>query len=83
MTIKTFECGVFLGFSNNTISGNTIANNYLGIILDYSSNNIISGNNITNNHGNDGIGLYSSSNNNSIVGNNITANNGDGIRSRF
>jgi parallel beta-helix repeat protein len=68
--------GIWLEYSsNNSISGNNIANNWDGISLSHSSNNSISGNNITNNDR--GIKL-SYSDNNSIPGNNI-ANNGDGI----
>jgi len=46
---------------NNTITGNTIADNMAGIIIQNASSNIISGNNITNNG--EGISIYSSSNN--------------------
>jgi parallel beta-helix repeat protein len=76
--IKAFADGISLYSSsnNNSISGNNIANSYIGIRLDSSSNNSISGNNIANNAY--GIYLYSSSNN-SISGNNMTANSYDGI----
>jgi parallel beta-helix repeat protein len=73
MRITAFWYGILLSSSNNnTLSGNTIANNYDGVRLDSSSNNTLSGNNITVNYGY-GINL-DSSNNNSVSGNNITAN---------
>ena len=75
ISIKHFYYGVWLdSSSNNSISGNTIANNSKGIALyRYSNDNSISGNNITNNQDN-GIMLNSSSNRNSISGNSITNN---------
>jgi len=77
MEIKAFDHGIMLGeSSNNSIFGNSIANNYVGIELEFSSSyNSISGNNITAN--NRGI-LLEHSPNNSVSGNSITANE-DGI----
>jgi len=76
--IKNFWHGIYLdSSSHNSLSGNNITNNRVGIAFVYSSsNNSVSGNNITANTDN-GIWLGSSSNN-SITGNNIT-NNGLGI----
>jgi len=78
ISIKHFYYGVWLdSSSNNSISGNTIANNSKGIALyRYSNDNSISGNNITNNAY--GIWLDSSSSNN-ISGNNIASNEDDSI----
>jgi parallel beta-helix repeat protein len=70
--------GIYLEYSsNNSITGNNIANSWEGIRLYDSSNNSITGNNITNNWGG-GIRLEYSSNNSIITGNNIT-NNYNGI----
>jgi len=78
MGIEAFTWGILLSVwsSNNTISGNHIADNYEGIHLYQSSSNSISGNIVTANE--DGIYLFNSSNN-IIYGNNITANNCAGI----
>lgn len=54
---------------SNTLTGNTIINNYDSIDLDSSSNNIVMVNTITNSYG--GIGLDSSSNN-IVMGNTVT-----------
>jgi parallel beta-helix repeat protein len=77
--IRSFEDGIRLSISsNNSIFGNSIANNDGGVLLRSSSNyNSIVENNITKN-GN-GITLDDSSNHNHIFGNKITANNGSGI----
>jgi parallel beta-helix repeat protein len=75
--ITAFSDGIWLNYSNSTISGNNITNNGYGIELGYSSNCSISGNNITTNQ-HDGIWLYHSSNS-GISGNNITTNNRHGI----
>jgi parallel beta-helix repeat protein len=57
-----FFHGIYLwNSSSNTITGNTIANNMVGILIQNAPNNIISANNITNND--NGISIYSSSNN--------------------
>jgi len=77
--INAFVIGVWLNSSssNNTVSGNNIANNTYGIYLyASSSNNTVSGNNIANNGY--GVILYASSSNNTVSGNNI-ANNMYGI----
>jgi parallel beta-helix repeat protein len=69
--------GIYLEYSsNNSITGNNIANSWEGIRLYDSSNNSITGNNITNNY--NGICLEYSSNS-IITGNNITANRRYGI----
>jgi len=75
--IKNFYCGIKLDSSlKNTISGNKITNNILGISFWAESNyNTISGNDITANE--DGMFIYGSSNN--ITGNTITVNSGHGI----
>ena len=71
--IRNFYFGVCLYWSsNNTVSGNTITNNYHGIELSGPSNyNSVSGNTITNSYY--GIELSGSSNN-SMSGNTITNN---------
>jgi parallel beta-helix repeat protein len=77
MKIIAFYYGLHISSSsNNSMSGNNITNNNVGICLYSSSNNSVSGNNITNNGY--GIELYSSSDDNTVSGNNI-ANNGYGI----
>jgi parallel beta-helix repeat protein len=80
MMITNFSDGIQLASSsNNTLSGNNVANNEFGIYLDSSSdNNTISNNNITANS-QSGIVLDTSSNYNTLSGNNITANIGAGI----
>jgi parallel beta-helix repeat protein len=56
------DVGIKVTSNNNTITGNNVSNNGVGIGLYYSSNNnTITGNNVSNNGG--GIGLYYSSNN--------------------
>jgi len=66
------EDSIWLGdSSNNSIHGNKITSNGVGIRLDWSSNNRIYGNNITNNE----VGIwYWASSNNSIYGNEIEDN---------
>jgi len=61
---------------SNTITGNTISNNYEGIWLDYSDSNTINGNNISEN--NEGIVLADSSGN-TITGNTIISNDVYGV----
>ena len=62
---------------SNTITGNTISNNYEGIWLDYSDSNTINGNNTISNNL---FGIYlSNSNSNTITGNTISNNDYDGI----
>jgi parallel beta-helix repeat protein len=80
LQIKAFDSGISFGFSsNNSISRNTIKNNFYGIALTSSSNyNSIDGNNATTNDF-CGIFLGSSSSYGSVYGNNVTANNGYGI----
>jgi len=69
-------CGIELGeSSNNSISGNKIENNTLGIML-YSDCNDIIGNDITDNS--DGVCLWGSSNN-KLIENNIETSDGRGI----
>jgi parallel beta-helix repeat protein len=63
------SCGISLRGNCDRVSGNNIANNEQGILLDYSANNIITGNDITANN-EFGIGLFFSSNN-EIYHNNI------------
>ena len=75
--IRKFRQGInFFNSSNNDITGNKIATNYIAIAFHSSSNNRIDGNKITGNSM--AILLYSSSNYNSIVENTI-AKNGEGI----
>jgi len=62
---------------NNTISENTIKNNFRGINLEESSNNIIFENNVINNTG--GI-VISNSQNNSLFENSVTRNRVTGIQ---
>jgi parallel beta-helix repeat protein len=82
--------GIYLSYSsNNSIIGNNVCNNLVGIYLPYSSNNeggiglfyssnnSVTGNNVCNNN-RYGIGL-SDSRNNRITGNNVSSNNNDGI----
>lgn len=78
--MKTFWYGIYLyESSNNSIYGNNITNNNVGIAVYYrSSHNIISENNlIANNY--QGIRLSHHSNYNIIFGNNVTTSNYDGI----
>jgi parallel beta-helix repeat protein len=79
MEIRGFEYGISLYVSsNNTISGNNITNNMIGINLDSSSNNnTLAGNTVAGNS-QWGIGVGGSINN-VISGNNITENPGYGI----
>ena len=79
LTIKNFNDGIWLSSSsNNTVSGNNVANNGIGIdIVSSSSNDTVSGNNITNNR--DGIVLAYSSNYNTVSGNNVTSNTQRGV----
>ena len=79
--IKGFGFGIWVdSSSNNTITGNNIANNgFFGIRLESSYyNNTISKNNIANN-GWGGIALFGVASNNSISNNNITDNGWFGI----
>jgi parallel beta-helix repeat protein len=72
------DVGIKVTSNNNTITGNNVSNNGVGIGLYYSSNNnTITGNNVSNNGV--GICISSSSNNNTITGNNIRNNNWSGI----
>ena len=72
------DIGIEVTSNNNTITGNNVSNNGVGIGLYYSSNNnTITGNNVSNNGV--GICISSSSNNNAITGNNIKNNNWSGI----
>ncbi|MEM3458409.1 MAG: NosD domain-containing protein [Candidatus Bathyarchaeia archaeon] len=75
LTIKQFSYGINLeNSSNNTISGNNITNNNVGVRLCYSSNyNLIFGNNITNNS-DVGLLLQISENYNQIFYNEINEN---------
>jgi parallel beta-helix repeat protein len=80
MAIKAFDpYGIYLySSSNNTISGNNITNNYIGIVLYFSSkHNDITRNNITNSDR--GIHLFSSSDSNTISGNNVISNGWIGV----
>jgi parallel beta-helix repeat protein len=65
---------IYLGASNNTISGNIISNSDVGIKVDMSGSTTISENYISSN----GLGIWLSGNNNRIVRNNIV-NNGLGL----
>ena len=69
------DVGIKVTSNNNTITGNNVSSNGVGIYLSSSSSNTITGNTARNNFG--GIGLNESCNNN-ITGNNIR-NNRDGI----
>ncbi len=71
------EVGIKVTSSNNTLSGNKVSNNDIGIYLKSSNNNTLSDNNAANNGGYYGIYLFSSSNN-TLSGNNA-ANNPIGI----
>jgi parallel beta-helix repeat protein len=63
LSLSNTDVGIQLWNTTNTeISGNNIASNVYGIVLDHSNYNIISGNNITDNNGY-GVGLAYSSNN--------------------
>jgi parallel beta-helix repeat protein len=79
MEITAFWDGIWLNSSsNNTVSGNNIIDNNVGIYgYSSSNNNSVCENNITNNG--DGIILETYSSNNSVSKNNITANNATGI----
>lgn len=71
--------GIYIELSeNNTISGNTVNNNFNnGIYLWYSENNTVTGNTV---NVNTDDGIYSRiSNNNTISGNNASYNGDDGI----
>jgi len=75
--ITNSDCGIMLynNSSNNTLTGNIIANEYLGywgIYIFGSHRNFLSGNNVTTNNG-QGI-LLSESSNNTLTGNNISGN---------
>ncbi|HML02744.1 MAG TPA: NosD domain-containing protein [Candidatus Bathyarchaeia archaeon] len=78
--IKAFDYGVYLNSSsNNTLSGDTIADNSLyGVYLSSSSNNTFSGNNIIDDNGL-GVCLEYYSNYNTFSQNNVTDNNVDGF----
>jgi parallel beta-helix repeat protein len=66
---------IYLGASNNTISGNIISNNGVGIKVDMSGSTTISENYISSN----GMGIWLSGNQNRIIRNEII-NNGIGVR---
>jgi parallel beta-helix repeat protein len=66
---------IYLGASNNTISGNIISNNSVGIKVDMSGSTTISENYISSN----GMGIWLSGSQNRIVRNEII-NNGIGVR---
>jgi parallel beta-helix repeat protein len=76
--IREFSYGVNLySSSNNSVSGNSIAYNFVGVWLNSSScNNSVSGNSIANNFV--GVGLGSSSDN-SVSGNSIRASDYEGV----
>ncbi|MGD0159364.1 MAG: NosD domain-containing protein [Candidatus Bathyarchaeia archaeon] len=78
MTITNFATGIWLNSSsNNTLSGNHVTNNVIGIFLwEFSNNNTLSGNNVVNDDY--GVWLYSSSNC-TLSGNTVTANNVESI----
>jgi parallel beta-helix repeat protein len=75
---RNLEGPVLADTTNTTVSGNSITNNYNGIVLSFSSdNNTVSENTVT---ANEGCGItLSSSNNNTILRNQITSNTGGGI----
>jgi len=68
--ITSFYYGIYLSSSSNSVYGNTITNNNVGIELTSSSGNIVSENNITANNI-IGVQLRYSSNNNTVSGNNF------------
>ena len=70
-----FAIWIYLGASNNTISGNIISNNSVGIKVDMSGGTTISENYISSN----GMGIWLSGSQNRIVRNEII-NNGIGVR---
>ena len=74
--------GIFLISSdNNTLSGNTVTANIVGIDFYASSGNVLSGNNVTANGG--GIELDSSSDNNTLSGNSVTGTSYVGIELEY
>ena len=82
-TDQTGPAGIDVRSNYNTITGNIILNNSIGIQLleDSPSNNTITGNNISSNNY-CGI-LLGYSSNNTITGNNISSNNYCGIELRY
>ncbi len=77
LNIENFREGISIEHSSgNTITGNSIANNELGIILNDATNNQITENQITSN--NQALLLYASASHNNIAQNNITGNGAQG-----
>jgi len=70
--------GITIRTNFNTITGNNIISNMIGINLRFSTNNNITGNTISLNDM-DGINLWDESNSNTITSNNIASNNEEGI----